>query len=463
MTQTTELMQLRDTFKGILHTPSSPGYDQARRIWNGQIDRQPALIATCADAEDVSAAVRYAVQAGLPLSVRAGGHHVAGSAIVEAGIVVDLAQMNNVALDPANARVRVEGGAKLGDLDRGTLPFGYLTPAGIDHDTGVGGLTLGGGVGWSMRRHGLTCDNLTAVTMVNAAAKIIRVSQESHPELMWGLRGGGGNFGVVTEFEFTAHPVAPSVLAGFAVYDGRDVVKVLRNYRSVAAESPDDLTTIVFLRIAPPVPWMPADAVGKPVVMVGAVWLGDEVSGETVLAPLRDLSTPIVDTISPKPMMEHQAVLEGANPVGHRYYWKSAPLGDLSDEVIALLDSHLQTISSPHSLLGFFQLGGAVARNGAMGAFPNRDAQFLINYAVQWIDAVEDDFHRGWTRAAMAQLEPLTLGGGYLNFLAEQGTDAVRQAYGDERFARLVALKDRLDPNNVFRHNQNIPPSTAGF
>jgi FAD/FMN-containing dehydrogenase len=249
------------------------------------------------------------------------------------------------------------------------------------------------------------------------------------------------------------------VPAGFAVYQGRDTIDVLRRYRSIVAEAPDELTTIVFLRTAPPVPWMPAEAVGKPILMVGLVWLGDPAAGDRAVAPLRRLAMPIVDTIAPKPMIAHQAVLEGANPVGHRYYWKSSPLGNLSDEVIALLDAHLHTISSPHSLLGFFQLGGAVARNGLLGAFPNRDAQFLINYAVHWLEPDEDDMHRAWTRNAMTQIEPHSLGGGYVNFLADHGTDAVRAAYGEDRFNRLVELKDRFDPDNVFRHNQNIAPS----
>ena len=462
MTTTTRLTDLQATFEGTIHLPESPAYNDVRKVWNGQIDRRPALVATCANTNDVSRAVKYAVESDQPLSVRAGGHHVGGSAIVAEGVVVDLAQMTQVRLDPATATVRVEGGAKLGDLDRGTLPHGFVTPAGIDHDTGVGGLTLGGGIGWSMRKHGLTCDNLKAVTMVDAAGEVVWVSDASDPELMWGLRGGGGNFGIVTEFEFAAHSIEPSVTAGFVFYDGADAVQVLRNYRDVVADAPDDLTTIVFLRIAPSAPWIPTELVGRPVVMIGATWLGDTTAGAGWADRLRRLARPLADTISPKPMTEHQAVLDGANPVGHRYYWKSAPLAELSDEVIDLLDQHLRTISSPHSLLGFFQMGGAVARNHDMGAFPNRDAQFLINYAGQWIDADEDGRHRDWTRAAMAEFADHTLAGGYVNFLTEQGSDAVRQAYGEESFGRLVAIKDRVDPTNVFRHNQNIPPSSSG-
>ncbi len=459
MTQTYDLTSLAASFRGTIHDPSTSHYDDARRVWNGQVNRHPAIIATCSDTADVAAAVRFAVAENMPLSVRAGGHHVAGSAIVEGGIVIDLAEMNGVKLDPDTGRVRVQGGAKLGDLDRGTLPFGYLTPAGIDHDTGVGGLTLGGGVGWTMRKYGLTCDNLTAVSLVTANGEIVRATDESHPDLMWGLRGGGGNFGVVTEFEFTAHPVAPTVVAGFVIYHGDDAVEVLRGYRDAVAEAPDDLTTIVFLRIAPPVAWIPADLVGQPIVMIGAVWLGDPDAGEAVVGPLRTLAQPLADTLGPKPMLEHQGILEGANPVGDRYYWKSAPIADLTDPVIDLLDQHLRAISSPLSLLGFFQLGGAVARGEGLGAFPSRDARFLINYAVHWVDETEDASHRDWTRAAIAEIEPHAIGGGYVNFLTQQGTDALRAVYGRDRFDRLVALKDRFDPNNVFRHNQNIPPS----
>ncbi len=459
MTSTLELRNLAVAFTGTLRTPDSEGYDEARSVWNGQIDRRPALIATCKTSGDVSAAVRYAVSSRIPLSVKGGGHHVAGSAIVEAGIVVDLSEMTAVRLDAAKRRVYVEGGAKLGDLDRGTLPFGQITPAGIDPDTGVGGLTLGGGVGWTMRRLGLTCDNLRAVTLVTATGDIITADEAGDPELMWALRGGGGNFGIVTEFEFETHHAPREVLAGFAVYAGDDAVRVLRSYREVVANAPDELTTIVFMRIAPNVPWIPAEAVGTPIVMVGAVYFGDPAVGESVIAPLRTLAPVIADTIEPKPMLEHQEVLEGANPVGHRYYWKSAPIAEVSDEVIDLFNEHLRTVSSPHSLLGFFQMGGAVARNTDSGCFPSRDAHFLVNYAVHWIDEGEDAHHRNWTRRAMAEIEQHALGGGYVNFLAEGGAEAVRQAYGVERFDRLVAVKNRLDPHNVFHHNQNIPPS----
>lgn len=445
------------SFGGTLHHPGSEGFDAARAVWNGQVDRRPRLVATCADTRDVAIIVRHAVAAGLPLSVRSGGHHVAGSAVVDDGVVVDLSAMNGVVLD--GGRVVVEGGAKLGDIDRAILPGGRLVPVGIDPDTGVGGLTLGGGLGWSMRRHGLACDNLVGVQMVTAAGDVIRVDDSTDPDLMWGLRGGGGNFGIVTEFTFDSHPVADRILAGFAVYRGVDAPAVLRHYRTVVADAPDELTTIVFLRIAPPAPWVPPHVVGDPVVMVGATWLGDIAAGERVIAPLRSLARPVVDTIRPKPMLEHQAVLDGANPVGHRYYWKSLALPALTDGTIDLLAAHLDTISSPHSLLGFFQMGGSVARLGEKSCFPNRDTAFLINYAVHWTDRSEDEMHRAWTRRAIADLEPHATGSGYLNFQADGGLDAVRRMYGMERYPRLVTLKNRFDPDNVFRHNQNIPPS----
>lgn len=460
MTHIIDTHHLFNTFSGTLHTPDSAGYDEARSIWNGQIDRRPVLVATCATTEDVAAVVRHSVENQVPLSVRAGGHHVAGSAIVEDGIVIDLSKMTRVRLDAANHRAYVQGGAKLGDLDAGTLPYGHLTPAGIDADTGVGGLTLGGGVGWNMRKLGLTCDNLTGVTLVTAEGEIIHATEASDSELLWGLRGGGGNFGIVTEFEFETHQIPDEVLAGFAVYRGEDVTTVLRSYRDIIADAPDELTTIVIMRIAPGLDWLPAEVVGNPIIMIGAVFCGDPAEAESVISPLRALGPVVVDTIAPKAMIDHQGVLVGANPVGHRYYWKSSPIDRLTDEVIDLFQRHTNTVSSPHSLLSFFHLGGAVARNADIGCFPNRDAGFLINYACQWIDESEDDLHRDWTKAAMAEFEPHIIGGGYVNFLSEQGLDAVRQAYGDSRFERLTSLKARMDPGNVFRHNQNIPPAS---
>lgn len=460
MTYTTDISDLTAAFSGTLHAPTSEGYDEARSIWNGQIDRRPQLVASCHTTEDVAAAVRYSLDANLPLSVKAGGHHVAGSAIVENGIVIDLSKMTTVRLDADQHRAYVQGGAKLGDLDKGTLPFGHVTPAGIDADTGVGGLTLGGGVGWNMRKLGLTCDNLMAVTLVTAAGEIVRADETSDPELMWGLQGGGGNFGIVTEFEFQTHEIPDEVLAGFVVYQGKDVTTVLRSYREVVADAPDELTTMVIMRIAPAVPWMPVEAVGTPVILIGASYCGDPLAAESVISPLRSLARVVVDTIAPQPMIEHQAVLEGANPVGHRYYWKSSPVAELTNEVIDLFQRHLDTVSSPDSLLTFFQLGGAVARNTDIGCFPNRDAGFLINYACHWIEESEDLLHRTWTKAAMAEIDEHTMSGGYVNFLAEAGLDAVRQAYGADRFERLTALKTRMDPHNVFRHNQNIPPAT---
>ena len=309
MTYTTDMSDLSATFSGTLHAPGSDGYDEARSIWNAQIDRRPQLVATCHTTEDVAMAVRYSIETGLPLSVKAGGHHVAGSAIVEDGLVIDLSKMTAVRLDADQHRAFVQGGAKLGDLDKGTLPFGHVTPAGIDADTGVGGLTLGGGVGWNMRKLGLTCDNLKAVTLVTASGEIVHADETSDPELLWGLRGGGGNFGIVTEFEFQTHEIPNEVLAGFVVYQGKDVTAILRSYREIVASSPDELNTMVIMRIAPAVPWMPTDAVGSPIILVGASYCGDPIEAESVISPLRSLAPVVVDTIAPQPMIEHQGVL----------------------------------------------------------------------------------------------------------------------------------------------------------
>jgi FAD/FMN-containing dehydrogenase len=449
-----------DGFRGEWHVPRSPGYDEARRIWNGQIDRKPAAIGVCTGADDVSAVVRLAAESGLSLSVRGGAHHVAGSAIADGGLVLDLSRMRGIRL--AEGTVHVEGGAKLGELDAATLPAGVMVPVGIDSDTGVGGLALGGGVGWTMRRFGLTCDSLRAVTLVTANGGVRRVDDATDPELMWGLRGGGGNFGVVTEFEFSSRPIPPQVLAGFAVYDGSEAPAVLRRYREAVDAAPDGLTTIVFLRVAPPAVWLPPEVVGRKVLLVGAVYVGDPAEGESAVAPLRRLGRPLLDTIAPRPFAHHQAILEGANPVGHRYYWRSAYLATLADDVIDLLADDLANVSSPLSLLSFFQMGGAVAEDTGRSCFPNREAAFLINYAVHWTDPHQDGHHTEWTRSRMSRIESHGLGAGYVNFLADPEARAIRAVYGTERFARLCRLKAGIDPDNLFRHNQNIPPDSDG-
>lgn len=345
-----------DDFRGTLCVPGDPDYPRVRAIWNGQVAREPALIATCHDACDVRTVLRRAVDAGMVTAVRGGGHNVAGTALCDGGVVIDLSAMRAVSLDPATGRVRVQGGATLADLDHATVPFARVAPAGIVTTTGVGGLTLGGGVGWTTRRFGLSCDNLVAVRLVTAAGDYLSVDDERDPELMWGLRGGGGNFGIVTEFEFATHPFGPVAVAGFVVYRLDDGPAVLRGYRQFAAAAPEEVTTIVVLRHAPPAPWIPVDQRGKPVVMIGAVHTGSIQTGIEALRPVKSLARPVADTVWPTPFLAHQAVLDASNPAGHRYYWKSDHLAELNDEAIDLLVEQTAQLSSPDSLIGIFQL-----------------------------------------------------------------------------------------------------------
>jgi len=453
---------LIEGFAGTITTPVDANYPAARAIWNGQVDRRPAVIATCRDAGDVAAAVRFARREGLPVAVRGGGHHVAGHSLCDGGLVVDLSAMRGVAVDAAaaesdgNTSVLVDGGARLGDLDRATLGTGLLVPSGIVTDTGVGGLTLGGGVGWMMRRFGLTCDSLTAVEMIAADGTRLVADDRTDPELLWALRGGGGNFGVVTRFRFRTHRIAPAVVAGFVVYD-RGHRAVLRRLFEYQIESPRSVTTIAFLRLAPPLPWMPPDVVGRPVIMLGVVATGDPEAAFAAVAPLRRLGTPCADTVAGRPFLGHQAAIDAANPKGRRYYWSSQYVATVSEELGERLLAHAHELSAPASLIALFQLGGATADPPVASCVPFRAASLPVTYGSQWVDPAEDDHHRAWTRAAVAELVPHGLGRGYVNFEGDRGTSAAA-AFDAAAYARLRVVKRAYDPENVFHHNVNITP-----
>lgn len=446
-------------FRGLVITADDPAYQETRAIWNGQIDREPAIIAVCVDAADVAVALRFARSAGMPVAVRGGGHNVAGHSLCRDGLVIDLSSMRSVTLDRGTDRVLVEGGARLGDVDRVTVPAGRLVPSGIVTDTGVGGLALGGGVGWVMRRHGLTCDSIEAVDMVTADCSVRTVDDRNDPELLWGLRGGGGNFGVVTRFHFRTQRFDPTVLAGFVVYSLRDP-DVLRGLAAYADDAPRDVTTITFLRLAPPLPWMPAAVVGTPVIMIGLVHVGAAASALRAVTPLRHLGTPLVDTIRPRAFLEHQAVIDAANPSGHRYHWSSQYVGEPDQSLLDLLVEHAADLSAPGSLIALFQLGGAIPEAADRSCAAYRSASFLVTYGSHWLDPAEDDRHRAWTRAAMREVARHGLGGGYTNFDGDQNASAAL-TFPPASYRRLVALKRAHDPDNVFRHNVNIPPDAA--
>ena len=453
---------LRADFAGEIVTPGDEAYDHARRVWNGMIDRRPAVIARCASRRDIAAAVALSRDQGLPLAVRGGGHSAAGFGVCDRGIVVDLSLMRAVRIDPAARRASVGGGATWVDVDRAAQAHGLAVTGGLVTHTGVGGLTLGGGLGNLMRRCGLTCDNLVAADLICADGERVAVSEQERPDLLWGLRGGGGNFGVVTRFEFSLHDVGPTVLAGAAVYPLADAPATLRFYRDWAASLPDDMTTVVALRSAPPAPFLPSKIHGEPVLMIAACWAGALDAGEKALEPLRRATRPLVDLIGPKPYLHHQSMFDASAPHGRWNYKRNANLPGLADAVIDALVEHTAAKTSPHSMTVLFQLGGAVSRIDEYDtAYSDRDAAFNVDLNAQWIDAEDSraEEHVRWVRDLHAAVLPFSTGGAYVNFLnGDEDGDRVRAAYGVTKFERLVELKRRYDPDNVFCLNQNVRP-----
>jgi len=453
-----------DGFRGRLIRPDDADYDSARALWNGAIDRRPRLIARCLGSADVVAAVRYARDHDLAIAIRGGGHNVAGTAVCDDGVVIDLSAMRAVRVDPAGRRAWVQGGALWGDVDHETQAHGLATTGGIVSHTGVAGLTLGGGVGWLMRKHGLTVDNLLAVDVVTADGRQLRASEEEYPDLFWALRGGGGNFGVVTSFEFRLHPVGPTVLAGPILWDAADAGKVLRVYRDFVGDAPDELGTVVRFGTAPPLPVIPEGLHWRPVVMVGTCYAGRVEDGEQWLRPLRTCRTPLLDLVGPKPYEGFQSAIDSTVVHGWHYYWKSTHLPELREDLIEAIVEHAFSFSSPRSYAAMFHLKGAVCRvaEGAT-AFGNRQAAHAITLDAVWRPG-EDFGERdtAWARGFFAALGRFREGV-YVNFLGgDEDPDRVREAYGHAVYDRLVDVKTTYDPDNVFHHNQNIRPRVSG-
>jgi FAD/FMN-containing dehydrogenase len=452
--------ELGGSFRGELLLPTSPGYDTARRIWNGAIDRHPARIARCTGAADVVAAVRFARERNLVVAVRSGGHGVAGHALCDDGLVIDLSPMKGIRVDPATRTARAEAGVLWGELDRETQLFGLATVGGIVTHTGIAGLTLGGGLGWLMRKHGATVDNLLSADVVTAQGEIVTASEEENPDLFWAIRGGGGNFGIVTSFEYRLHPVGPVVLAGPVFHPLGDAPEVLRFYREFIAAAPDELTMIFDLSVAPPLPFLPEEVHGKPIVMVGACYAGPPNEGAEVVRPLKQFGRPIVDLLEPKPYTALQSMFDPLVPHGWHRYWKSVELPPLTDDAIDTLVEHVAAITSPRSYCIVFQLGGALARVGEdETAFSQRDAAHNVNINAVWTEEDPDaERHIAWARDFFDAMQPHAGGRVYLNFLGDEGGNRVRQAYGARNYERLVELKRAYDPTNFFRLNQNIEP-----
>ena len=452
------LADLERNLRGQLIQAGDPDYEEHRRVWNGSIDRWPALIVRCTSVEDVVAALSFARRSGLPLAVRSGGHSFPGLSVCDEGIVIDLRLMSEIRVDPETRTVRVQAGVLLGELDREAQAFGLAVPAGIVTHTGVAGLTLGGGIGWIMRKFGLTIDNLRSVDVVTAQGELLKASEEENPDLFWGVRGGGGNFGIVTAFEFRAHPLGPEVFAGVVFWPMGDSHEVLRFYRDWLSDCPDELMTIVTQRRAPALPVVPPELVGKHVIGIAACYAGAADEGERVLQPLRSFGSAVLDAYARKPFVAQQAMFDPSFPPGWWYYVKACDVAELNDDVIDVVAEYGSRIASPVSSLALWQMGGAVERIGDdETAFHGRQAGFTFNINGNAMTADGFDEERAWARDYWSALGPHHTSV-YVNFLMEEGEERVRQAYGAVKYDRLKALKRKYDPENLFRMNQNIRP-----
>ncbi len=449
---------LEASFRGELVRPTDPAYEDQRTVWNGSIDRRPGLVARCAGVADVRAAVRFARDRDLLTAVRGGGHSFPGLSVCDGGIVVDLSAMKGIRVDPETQTVRAQAGVLLGELDQETQAFGLAVPAGIVTHTGLAGLTLGGGIGWVMRKYGLTIDQLVSVDVVTADGAYVKASEDTNPDLFWGVRGGGGNFGVVTEFEFRLNPLGPEVVAGPVFWPMEQAESVLRFYRDWIADAPDELMTIVVQRKAPALPVVPPDLVGKRVIAVVACYAGSVEDGEKVVRPLKTFGSPVLDLCMPKPFLVHQGMFDPSFRRGWWYYVRSCDVGELNDDVIGVMVEHGESIASPVTSVALWQMGGAVARVGEREtAFNGRHAGFTFNINGNSESAVGFDAERTWARSYWSALEPNHTSV-YVNFLMEEGEERIRQAYGAEKYERLKSLKREYDPTNFFRLNQNITP-----
>ena len=451
--------ELKTATRGQLLLPGDAGFDEARSIWNAMIDRHPAMILRCAGVADVRRGVAFARDNDLPLAVRGGGHNIAGTALCDDGLVIDLSPMKSVQIDPAARRAYVEPGATLGDFDHEAQAFGLATPLGINSTTGVAGLTLGGGFGWLSRRYGMTVDNLISADVVTADGELRHASADSHPDLFWAIRGGGGNFGVVTRFEFALHPVGLLVYGGLVVLPLDQAKSALLQYRTAAEQMPEELSVWPVVRLAPPLPFLPPEAHGKPVIVFAMCYSGPVENGPSVVEVVRGFGTPVGEHLGPMPYAMWQQAFDPLLAPGARNYWKSHNLDKISDGLIdALLDA-IGTLPSPQCEIFLGQIGAQTCRVPVDAtAYSSRDTQYAMNVHGRWDDASDDERCIAWARAFFAAAAPFALGSVYVNFMTQEEGGRVADAYGPN-YERLIAVKQRYDPHNLFRHNQNIRPA----
>jgi FAD/FMN-containing dehydrogenase len=463
MTVETLLPGLDDAFRGQLIQPGDGEYDSTRAVFNGMVDKRPALIVRPSGSADVIDAVKYARQQRLPVAVRCGGHSVAGKSATEGGVLIDLRSLKGVHVDPETRTAYCNGGVLWGEYDRETQTLGLATPGGRMTTTGVGGFTLGGGYGWLSPVWGLACDNLLSADVVTADGRLVTASEDINPDLFWGLRGGGSNFGVVTSYRFRLHPVGPIVRAGMLVYAADRAESVLREYRNYVGSAPDELSTAVAMLLAPPAPFVPPELVGKPVLGILVMYVGEEDDGIDVIQPLTEIDGLLINLVEPMTYTAFQAIIDPFCPEGWLNYWRGHHMTGLSDAAIDAFVSVGREVPSAMSQLVMFHTGGAVSSvpDDAMAA-SHRDAVYMAHPFAVWKDPADTARHREWVDACTAALEPHLTGGTYLNFEPEDDEDRVRAGYSADKYARLVQIKDAWDPGNLFRENLNIKPSTSG-
>jgi FAD/FMN-containing dehydrogenase len=454
------LDDLRPRLRGPLLAPGDPGYDDARSVWNAMIDRRPAAIARCLGVADILACVKFARDNRLDLSIKGGGHNIAGLAVCDGGLMIDMSLMRGVWVDPAARVAQAQAGCLLGDVDRETQLHGLAAVLGFVSNTGIAGLTLGGGFGYLTRRFGWTCDNVRSIDLVTAEGRVLRASERENGDLFWGLRGGGGNFGVATSFEYALYPVGPEIVAGAIAWRAEEAPEVLAMYRDLLAKAPPELSCIALMRLAPPAPWLPKEIHGKPIVAFFVCHTGPVAEGEKLVAPIKKFRAPVGDIVQRRSYVSQQSLIDATQPKGRRYYWKSEYLPRVNAELLTQVIEHAGRIVSPHSAIVLFPLDGALNRLPAdHSPAGNRDAGVVLNITASWEKAENDAANVEWARAAWRDMRRFSTGGTYVNFLTEdEGDERTRAAYGMNH-ARLAALKNKWDPNNLFRINKNIAPT----
>jgi len=453
------LDDLRTRLRGELIVPGTPGYDDARSIWNAMIDRRPAVILRPVGVPDVVTGIQFAREQGLPLSIKGGGHNIAGLAVADGGLMLDLSLMRGVWVDPATRTARVEAGSLLSDVDRETQAHGLATVLGFVSATGVAGLTLGGGFGYLTRRFGWTSDNVLSLDMVTADGRTVHASAQENPDLFWGLRGGGGNFGVVTSLEFRLHPVGPEIVGGLIAWRGEDAPQVLEMYRTLTKQAPPELTVVAMLRLAPPAPWLPQEMHGKPIVVLLVCHTGPVDEAEKQVATIKGFGSPVGDIVQRRTYVSQQSLVDATQPKGRRYYWKSEYLPSIEPELLTKAIEHAGHLVSPYSAVALFPVDGALNRlPGDHTPMGNRDAACILNITSSWDKAEDDRLNVDWTRAAWQEMRRFSTGGTYINFqTADEGEERILAAYG-QNYGRLVEVKTKWDPENLFRMNKNIVP-----